>query len=75
MNGKFKPDDTKIFFIGVGSMCKAIKDNILKPNGRPDPIIIAFGIYILSFISLTLLFTSSLNLSYSDSLSMFCGII
>ena len=37
VNGKFKPDDTKIFFIGMGSMCKAIKDNILKPNGIPGP--------------------------------------
>ena len=37
MNGKFKSDDTKIFFIGMDSMCKAIKDNILKPNGIPGP--------------------------------------
>ena len=70
MNGKFKPDDTKIFFIGMGSMRKAIKDNVLKPNGITGPIILAFGIYILSFISLIILFTSSLNLSYSDSLSV-----
>ena len=51
-------------------MCKAIKDNVLKPNGTPGHIIIAFGLYILSFISLILLFTSSRNLSYSDSLSV-----
>ena len=37
VNGKFKPDDTKIFFIGMGSMCKAIKDNVLKPNGITGP--------------------------------------
>ena len=37
MNGKFKPDDTKTFFIGVGGMCKAKKDNVLKPNGKPGP--------------------------------------
>ena len=37
----------------MDSMCKAIKDNVLKPNGIPGrPIILAFGIYILSFISL-----------------------
>jgi len=70
VNGKFKPYDTKIFSIGMGSMCKAKKDNVLKPNGIPGPIILVFGIYILSFISLILLFTSSLNLSYSDSLSV-----
>ena len=35
MSGKFKPDDTKIFFIGMGSICKAKKDNVLKPNGIP----------------------------------------
>ena len=51
-------------------MRKAIKDNILKPNSITGPIILAFGLYILSFISLILLFTSSLNLSYSDSLSV-----
>ena len=29
-NGKFKPDDTKIFSIGMDDMCKAKKDNVLK---------------------------------------------
>ena len=37
MNGKFKPDDTIIFFIGMGSMCKVKKDNLLKPNVIPGP--------------------------------------
>ena len=36
-NGKFKPDDTKIFSIGMGGMVKAKKDNVLKPNGIPAP--------------------------------------
>ena len=36
-NGKFKPDDTKKFFIGMGGMCKAKKDNVLKTNGIPGP--------------------------------------
>ena len=35
MNGKFKPDDIKTFFIGMGGMCKSKKDNALKPNGIP----------------------------------------
>ena len=34
-NGKFKPDDTKKFFIGMVGMVKAKKDNVLKPNGIP----------------------------------------
>ena len=96
VNGKFKPDDTKIFFIGMGGMRKAKKDNVLKLNVISVPgqyrihffldlsifffcfkiselfssnnIILVFGIYILSFISLILLFTSSIKLSYSDSL-------
>ena len=34
-NGKFKPDDTKIFSIGMVGMGKAKKDNVLKPNGIP----------------------------------------
>ena len=34
-NGKFKPDDTKKFFIGMVGMGKAKKDNVLKPNGIP----------------------------------------
>ena len=34
-NGKFKPDDTKKFFIGMVGMGKANKDNVLKPNGIP----------------------------------------
>ena len=34
-NDKFKPDDTKIFSIGMGGMGKAKKDNVLKPNGIP----------------------------------------
>ena len=98
VNGKFKPNDTKTFFIGMGGMRKAKKDNVLKLNGISGPgqyriqffldlsifffcfkiselfssnnIILVFGTYILSFISLFLLFTSSLNLSYSDSLSV-----
>ena len=37
MNCKFKPDDTKIFFIGMGGMVKAKKDNVLKPNDIPAP--------------------------------------
>ena len=36
-NGKFKPDDTKKFSIGMGGMGKAKKDNLLKPNGIPAP--------------------------------------
>ena len=36
-NGKFKPDDTKTFSIGMGGMGKAKKDNVLKPNGIPGP--------------------------------------
>jgi hypothetical protein len=47
-NGKFKPDDTKTFSIGMDDMCKAIKVNILKPNGIPD----LWTIYItISFFS------------------------
>ena len=34
-NDKFKPDDTKIFSIGMVGMGKAKKDNVLKPNGIP----------------------------------------
>jgi len=34
-NGKFKPDDTKKFFIGMVGMVKAKKDNVLNPNGIP----------------------------------------
>ena len=30
-NGKFKPDDTKTFSIGMGGMGKTKKDNVLKP--------------------------------------------
>ena len=37
VNGKFKPNDTKTFFIGMGGMCKAKKDNVLKLNGIPGP--------------------------------------
>ena len=36
-NGKFKPDDTKKFFIGMVGMGKAKKDNVLKPNDIPAP--------------------------------------
>ena len=36
-NGKFKPDDIKIFSIDMGGMGKAKKDNVLKPNGIPAP--------------------------------------
>ena len=36
-NDKFMPDDTKIFFIDMGGMGKAKKDNVLKPNGIPGP--------------------------------------
>ena len=36
-NDKFKPDDTKIFSIGMGGMVKAKKDNVLNPNGIPAP--------------------------------------
>ena len=43
-NGKFKPDDTKKFFIGMVGMVKAKKDNVLKPNGIPAP-----GQYIKEF--------------------------
>ena len=37
-NGKFKPDDTKKFYIGMAGMGKAKKDNVLKPNGIPAPV-------------------------------------
>ena len=37
VNGKFKPNDTKTFFIGMGGMCKAKKDNVLKLNGISGP--------------------------------------
>ena len=37
VNGKFKPDDTKTFFIGMGGICKAKKNNVLKSNGIPGP--------------------------------------
>ena len=30
-NGKFKPDNTKTFSIGMGGMGKTKKDNVLKP--------------------------------------------
>ena len=36
-NGKFKPDDTKTFSIGMDGMFKAKKDNVLKPNDIPGP--------------------------------------
>ena len=36
-NVKFKPDDTKIFSIGMVGMGKAKKDNLLKSNGIPAP--------------------------------------
>ena len=36
-NGKFKPDDTKKFFIGTVGMVKAKKDNVLNPNGISAP--------------------------------------
>ena len=36
-NDKFKPDDTKIFFIGMVGMGKSKKDNVLKPNVIPAP--------------------------------------
>jgi len=35
VSGKFKPDDKKTFFIGIGGMCKAKKGIILKSNGIP----------------------------------------
>ena len=34
-NGKFKPDDTKKFSIGICGMGKSKKDNVLKLNGIP----------------------------------------
>ena len=37
VNGKFKPNDTKTFFIGMGGMRKAKKDNVLKLNGISGP--------------------------------------
>ena len=43
-NGKFKPDDTKTFFIGMVGMGKSKKDNVLKPNGISGP-----GQYIIQF--------------------------
>ena len=43
-NGKFKPDDTKIFSIGMIDMGKSKKDNVLNPNGIPAP-----GQYIKEF--------------------------
>ena len=36
-NGKFKPDDTKKFSIGMVGMGKSKKDNVLKPNDIPAP--------------------------------------
>ena len=36
-NDKFKPDDRKIFFIGMVGMGKSKKDNVLNPNGIPAP--------------------------------------
>ena len=36
-NGKFKPDDTKIFYIDMGEIGKAKKDKVLKSNGIPAP--------------------------------------
>ena len=36
-NGKFKPDDTKTFSIGMIYMGKSKKVNVLKSNGIPDP--------------------------------------
>ena len=36
-NGKFKPDDIKIFSIDMDGMGKAKKDNVLKPNDIPAP--------------------------------------
>ena len=36
-NGKFKPDDTKTFFIGMVGMVKSKKDNVLKQNGISGP--------------------------------------
>ena len=32
VNGKFKPDDTKIFYIDKGGIGKAKKDKVLKSN-------------------------------------------
>lgn len=32
-NGKFKPDDTNKFSVGVGGMGKSKKDNVLKQIG------------------------------------------
>ena len=43
-NDKFKPDDTKTFFIGMVGMDKAKKDNVLNPNSIPAP-----GQYIKEF--------------------------
>ena len=37
VNGKFKPDDTKTFSIGMVGMGKSKKDNVLKPNDIPAP--------------------------------------
>ena len=36
-NGKFKPDNTKAFSIGMVGMCKDKKDNVLKSNDIPGP--------------------------------------
>ena len=36
-NGKFKPDDTKTFSIGMIYMGKSKKVNVLKSNGIPAP--------------------------------------
>ena len=36
-NDKFKPDDTKIFYIDMGGIGKAKKDKVLKSNGIPAP--------------------------------------
>ena len=49
-NGKFKPDDTKTFSIGMGVMGKAKKDNILKSNGisgRPGLYRIQFHFFLI----------------------------
>jgi hypothetical protein len=43
-NGKFKPDDTKTFSIGMVGMGKSKKDNVLKPNDISGP-----GQYIIQF--------------------------
>ena len=37
VNGKFKPDDTKKFSIGICGMGKSKKDNVLNSNGIPAP--------------------------------------